>query len=63
MPDRPGLNAQFLTAASVLGMNMPITDPTQTLLRSALLVAYVFLGRDRRTRRYMRFLRQAQPAA
>lgn len=62
MPDRLGLNAQFLTAASILGMNIPITDPTQAELRSALLAADVFLGRDRRTRRYMQFWRQAQPA-
>ena len=62
MPDRLGLNAQFLTAASILGMNIPITDPMQAELRSALLAADVFLGRDRRTRRYMQFWRQAQPA-
>lgn len=60
MPDRPSLNASFLTAASVLGMNAPITDPTNPPLRSALLVADIFLGRDRRTRRYMQYLRQAQ---
>jgi 5-methyltetrahydrofolate--homocysteine methyltransferase len=62
MPDRSALNAQFLAVAAVLGLNIPITDPTQALLRSSLLVADVFLGRDRRTRRYMQFLRQAQPA-
>ena len=58
MPDRVAVNAGFLTAACVLGMNMPITDPTQAQLRSALLMADVFLGHDRRTRRYMQFLRQ-----
>jgi 5-methyltetrahydrofolate--homocysteine methyltransferase len=58
MPDRPAVSAGFLTVASVLGMNMPITDPTQVQLRSALLMADVFLGYDRRSRRYMQFLRQ-----
>jgi 5-methyltetrahydrofolate--homocysteine methyltransferase len=61
MPERGALNARFLTVASVLGMNVPITDPTHFELRSALLMADVFLGRDRRTRRYMQHLRQAQP--
>jgi len=61
MPDRPALNARFLTVASVLGMNVPITDPTQVELRAALLTADVFLGRDRRTRRYMQYLRQSLP--
>jgi 5-methyltetrahydrofolate--homocysteine methyltransferase len=58
MPDRLAINAGFLTTACVLGMNMPITDPTQAQLRSALLMADVFLGYDRRTRRYVQFLRQ-----
>jgi 5-methyltetrahydrofolate--homocysteine methyltransferase len=53
MPARPGVNARFLTVASVLGMNVPITDPTQAQLPSALLMAGAFLGRDRRTRCYM----------
>lgn len=59
MPDRSTINASFLTLAAVMGMNSPITDPTNTQLRSALLLADVFLGRDRRTRRYMQSLRQA----
>jgi 5-methyltetrahydrofolate--homocysteine methyltransferase len=58
MPDRPAVSARFLTAACVLGMNVPITDPTQAQLRSAVLMADVFLGYDRRIRRYMQFLRQ-----
>lgn len=57
MPARSLLNASFLTAASVLGMNVPITDPTKAELRFALRTADVFLGRDRRTRRYMQFYR------
>lgn len=60
MPERLVINARFLTVASVLGLNVPITDPTQVELRSALLMGDVFLGRDRRTRRYMQYLRQSQ---
>jgi len=60
MPDRPTLNASFLTTAAVLGMNVPITDPTNPQLRAALLTADVFLGRDRRLRRYVRHYRERQ---
>jgi hypothetical protein len=60
MPERAALNAGFLTAAAVLGLNCPITDPTSAPVRSALLMADIFLGRDRRTRRYMQYLRQTQ---
>jgi hypothetical protein len=62
MPDRPALNASFLTAAAVLGLNAPITDPTNDLLHTALLTADLFLGRDRRLRRYMQHYREAHPA-
>lgn len=58
MPDRPVINASFLCAATVLGMNFPITDPTNEQLRTALKIADVFLGRDRRTRRFMQYVRQ-----
>jgi len=58
MPARSRLNACFLTAASVMGMNLPITDPTIPELRFALLSADVFLGRDKRSKRFMRFYRQ-----
>lgn len=60
MPDRPTLNASFLTTAAVLGMNVPITDPTNPQLRAALLTADVFLGRDRRLRRYVRHYRESR---
>jgi len=41
----------------VLGMNVPITDITYPELRFALLAADIFLGRDKRTRRFVRHLR------
>jgi len=63
MPERPTINASFLTVASVLGMNIPITDATNVSMRSALLFADMFLGRDKRTRRYMQHTRQTQVPA
>jgi 5-methyltetrahydrofolate--homocysteine methyltransferase len=57
MPARPVLNAHFLAVASVMGMNLPITDPTDPALRFGLLAGSIFLGRDSRTRRYMRYHR------
>jgi len=57
MPARTMLNASFIGVAAVLGMNVPITDITYPELRFALLAADVFLGRDRRTRQFVRHLR------
>ena len=57
MPARAKLNASFITVAAVLGMNVPITDVTYPELRFALLAADIFLGQDRRTRRFVRHIR------
>jgi cobalamin-dependent methionine synthase I len=62
MPARPTLNASFLAVASYLGMNLPITDPTDSDLRFALLSATIFLGRDKRTRTYVRWYRATRSA-
>ena len=40
-----------------MGMNIPISDITHPELRFALLAADIFLGRDKRTRRFVRHLR------
>ncbi len=50
MPARPVLNAHFLSAAFTLGMNLPITDPTDPQLRFALHCGNIFLGGDPKTR-------------
>jgi len=57
MPARALLNAHFLAVARFLGLNMPITDPTDVDLRFGLLSGTIFLGRDRRSRGYMRAYR------
>jgi 5-methyltetrahydrofolate--homocysteine methyltransferase len=60
MPARPVINAHFLSVAFTLGMNLPITDSTNPQLRFALLSGNIFLGRDRRTRAFMRYYRKAK---
>ncbi|MFN2216329.1 MAG: dihydropteroate synthase [Anaerolineales bacterium] len=57
MPAREIINANFLSVAFTLGMNMPITDPTISALRFALLSGNIFLGRDARTRTFMGYFR------
>ena len=57
MPARAMLNASFIAVATALGMNVPITDVTRPELRFALLAADIFLGQDKRTRRFVRHIR------
>jgi 5-methyltetrahydrofolate--homocysteine methyltransferase len=63
MPLRPVLNAHFLVAATTLGMNIPITDPTDSTIRYAMLASDLLRGKDRASRRYMRYYRQNLPSA
>ena len=60
MPARTLLNAGFITVAVVLGMNIPITDPTKTDLRFAIHCADIFSGHDKKNRRFMRYYRQCK---
>ena len=60
MPVRQVLNATFLATAIFLGMDMPITDPTDVDLRFGVLAGQVFLGRDRRAKQYMSFYRSSR---
>ncbi len=46
MPDRPGIDAAFLTMAVLSGMNVAITNPLHTPVRTATLAADLLLGRD-----------------
>ena len=57
MPARARLNASFIAVAAVLGMDVPITDVTYPELRFALFAADIFLGQDKRTRRFVRYFR------
>jgi len=57
MPIRRAVNASFLAVASITGMNMPITDPTDPDLIFALRSTDIFLGRDKKSKRFMRSYR------
>jgi 5-methyltetrahydrofolate--homocysteine methyltransferase len=46
MPDRPDIDAAFLTMAIHAGMNAAITNPLHTPVRTATLAADLLLGRD-----------------
>ena len=46
MPDRQGIDAAFLTMASMAGMNAAITNPLHERVRTALLASDLLLGRD-----------------
>ena len=61
MPARPIINAHFLSTAVTLGMNIPITDPTDAQLKYAVLCGNIFLGGDRKTRNFMRHYRMENP--
>jgi 5-methyltetrahydrofolate--homocysteine methyltransferase len=61
MPARPVINAHFLSVAVTLGMNIPITDPTDPQLKYAVLCGNIFLGEDHKTRNYMRHYRKITP--
>jgi 5-methyltetrahydrofolate--homocysteine methyltransferase len=61
MPARSIVNAHFLSTAVSLGMNIPITDPTDPQLKYAMLCGNIFLGRDRKTREYLRHYRAVTP--
>jgi 5-methyltetrahydrofolate--homocysteine methyltransferase len=61
MPARSVLNAHFLSTAFTLGMNLPITDPTDPQLRFALHCGNIFLGRDPKVKGFMRYYRVVTP--
>ena len=46
MPDRPGLDAVFLTMAIMAGMNTAITNPLHPPVQRAVLASNLMLGRD-----------------
>jgi 5-methyltetrahydrofolate--homocysteine methyltransferase len=61
MPARSILNAHFLSAAVLAGMNLPITDPTDPQLRFALACGNILLGRDPKVRAFMNYYRTVAP--
>lgn len=57
LPERAMLNAGFLYMAVFAGLDAAILDPTDERIMEAVRVADLLLGRDRRCRRYSRFVR------
>ena len=58
LPERPTLNAAFLTMAMMAGMTCAITNPIEPEVRKAILAADVMLGHDEHCAAWLRFGRQ-----
>jgi len=58
LPDRPTINAAFLTLAIQMGATCSITDPTK--LGTTVKAADMFLGRDDNSMRYLKYFRAAE---
>ncbi len=62
LPDRPALNAAFLTMAMAKGLNSAITNPLDPVLRTAILAGDLLLGRDDYAMRWIKdFRRKSAP--
>jgi 5-methyltetrahydrofolate--homocysteine methyltransferase len=46
LPDRLSINAIFLAMAVLMGLTCPILDPTSEVMKNALLITNMILGRD-----------------
>lgn len=53
LPDRPGLNAAFLSMAFASGMDAPIVNPLDGTVRKAFAAARLLLGHDKGARAYI----------
>jgi len=58
LPDRPTVNAAFLTLAIQLGATCSITDPIK--LGQTVKAADLLLGRDNNSMRYLKYFREAE---
>jgi 5-methyltetrahydrofolate--homocysteine methyltransferase len=58
LPDRPTINAAFLTLAIQLGATCSITDPAK--LGQAVKAVDLLLGRDENSMRYLKYFRAAE---
>jgi 5-methyltetrahydrofolate--homocysteine methyltransferase len=63
LPDRAAVNAAFLAMAMVCGLGAAITDPTNPVLRQAIMAADVLLGHDEYAGAWIRDYRARQRAA
>ncbi|MEW5911581.1 MAG: dihydropteroate synthase [Thermodesulfobacteriota bacterium] len=61
LPQRPAINAIFLSLAVVNGLTCPITDPTEWEVKRALLITDLLLGRDEYAMNYISAYREQFP--
>jgi 5-methyltetrahydrofolate--homocysteine methyltransferase len=63
LPERPVINAAFLSMAMLSGLAAAITDPTNPALRQAIKASDVLLGHDEHAHSWIREFRARQRAA
>jgi 5-methyltetrahydrofolate--homocysteine methyltransferase len=57
LPDRPAINAAFLTMAITCGLSCPITNPLSTSVREAILAGNLLMGHDEWAMKWMTYYR------
>jgi len=61
LPDRPFINSVFLFMAMICGLTGPITDPTVWVVREALLISDLMLGKDEFAMNFITTYREQHP--
>jgi 5-methyltetrahydrofolate--homocysteine methyltransferase len=62
LPDRPPLNAAFVSMAAAMGLNSAITNPLEPSVRTAILAGDLVLGRDTYSMRWIKMYRKRTAA-
>jgi 5-methyltetrahydrofolate--homocysteine methyltransferase len=62
LPDRPPLNAAFVSMAAAMGLNSAITNPLEPSVRTAILAGDLVLGRDTYSMRWIKMYRKRMAA-
>ncbi len=63
LPDRPFISSVFLAMAVTSGLTCPITDPTVWVIREALLISDLMLGKDEYAMNFITIYRDQHPDA
>ena len=61
LPDRPFINSVFLSMAMICGLTCPIADPTVWVVREALLISDLMLGKDEFAMNFITTYREQHP--
>ena len=62
LPDRPSLNATFISMAMAMGLNAAITNPLEPTVHTAILAADLFLGHDAYSGKWIKGFRKREEA-